>query len=355
MLPQRPASAVDCVSPAIEWTKRSLFRPFTWSKWWRIGLVGLLAGELSTANCSGGNFNPGRAGSGSPSGIPGLDPSVLWAIIGVLVIGGVALVLVHLYLMSVSRFLLFDAVTTGRYRIREGWARWHDRGLRWFGFNLVFILCMCVLFLIILLPFLGGIIAAKKAGAGAMIGAVLIAVPLFLLLALVAAVFYVLAKDFAVPIVALENEGVFSAFGRVLTMVRTRFGQFAGYIGIKIVLTIAYSIAFTIAIIVLMIPVVIIILAVAAAVGVTTPNIAQHPALLAWIITIGLVGVFLLLLVLALAFTPAIFFFQAYVYTWFAQRYEPLWNLLYPAPPQPPPAPAAEPISPSEPPPLPAF
>jgi hypothetical protein len=209
--------------------------------------------------------------------------------------------------------------------------------------------------LAVLLPFLGSIMAARKAGPAAVIGAALIAVPFVVLIALIGSIFYVLAKDFAVPMVALEDQGVFSAFGRVLGMARARLGEFAGYIGMKIVLTIAYSIVFMIAVVAVMIPVAIIGIAIAATVGATAPNIAQHPALLAWMITVGIVGIFLLMFLLAIAFAPAIFFFQAYVYTWFAQRYEPLWNLLYPAPPQPPPAPATEPITPTEPPPLPAV
>ena len=349
MLPLKPVSAIDCVSPAIEWTKRAMFRPFRWAKWWRIGLVGLVAGELQGGGCGGnvpgGGWNPG---SGGEHPLPTIDPAVIASILAVLIIGGSVLVLVHLYVSSVSRFMLFDAVTTGRYRLRETWSRWHSHGLRWFGFKLVFILITGGAALLLLLPFIGSIVAAKRAGAGAMLGAVLVIVPVLLIGALIASVFFVLAKDFAVPIVALENEGVFRAFGRVLRMARARVGEFAAYIGVKILLTIAYSIALSIAIFVIAIAVLIPTVIIAVAAGVSGA-LFKDPVLLAIVGTVAILGIFLLLFVIACLFAPAIFFFQAYVYTWFAQRYEPLWNLLYP-PAAASPAPVA--TAPPEPPPL---
>jgi hypothetical protein len=352
MLPARPVSALDTVSPAIEWTKRAMFRPFRWAKWWRIGLVGLVAGELQGGGCSGGNMprggvNPG-GGSGSP--FPTIDPAVIASILAVLIVGGVVLVLVHMYVSSVSRFMLFDAITTGRYRLREGWSRWHSRGVRWFGFKLVFTLVVGVLAVLVILPFIGTIIAAKKAGIGGMIGAVLVLVPIFLIGAIIAGVAFVLAKDFAVPMVALENERVFRAFARVLHMAQARLSEYAAYIGVKILLTIAYSIVFGIVVVVVMVAILIPVIVGAVAAGMSGATLFKDPVLLAILGTLFLIGMFVLLFLLACAFAPAIFFFQAYVYTWFAQRYEPLWNLLYPpAPPSP------APVAPPDPPPLPAL
>jgi hypothetical protein len=353
MLPAKPVSAVDTVGPAIEWTKRAMFRPFQWAKWWRVALVGMIAGELQSFSCSGGRgYGAEAPGGGSP--FPSIDPAVIASIIAVLIVGGVVLVLVHMYLASVCRFILFDAVTTGRYRLREGWSRWHDRGIRWFGFNLAFAFVVGLIGLLFLIPFIGTIIAAKKAGIGAMLGAVLVLVPVFLLLALVVGLFYVLAKDFAVPMVALENEGVFSAFGRVLGMARANLGDFAGYIGLKIVLAIAYGICFTIATVIIVVIASIPIVGIAVAAGLTMPSLLHNPVNLAIAITIIVIFFFALMFLIACLFAPAIFFFQAYVYTWYAQRYEPLWNLLYPPAPTPPPA-VAPVAAPPEPPPLPAV
>lgn len=325
-----------------------MFRPFKWAKWWRIALVGMIAGEFQGASCSGGRRFGESGGPTNP--FPSIDPAVIASIITVLVVGGVVLLLVHLYIASVCRFMLFDAITTGRYRLREGWARWHERGVRWFGFNLVFSLIVGLIGLVLLIPFIGTLIAAKRAGIGALLGALAVLVPLFLLLGLFAAVFYVLAKDFAVPVVALENEGVFRAFARVLRLARANVGDFAGYFGIKIALTIAYSIVFSIvAFFVFVIVLVPVVIAVIAA-GVSVPHLLENPVMLACVITGFVVGVFVLLFLLACVFSPAIFFFQAYVYTWFAQRYEPLWDLLYPS------APALPtPVTTPEPPPLPAV
>jgi hypothetical protein len=351
MLPERPVSAVDCVGPSIEWMKRAMFRPFSWAKWWRIGVVGMLAGELQSFSCNYSRGIQSPTEGGSP--FPKIDPAVLASIVSVLIVGGVVLLLVHMYFASVSRFILFDAVSTGRYRLREGWARWHDQALRWFGFTLAFLLVVGLLLLVVVLPFIGAIVKVKSAGLGAVLGVILLLVPIFLVIGAIAALFYVLAKDFAVPMIALENEGVFRAFGRVLQMARSRLGDFAAYIGMKIVLTIGYGILFTIATVIIVVAIMIPVVIVAVAVGINRPTLFQDPVELAIAITVAVIGVFVLLTLVACIFAPAIFFFQAYVLTWFAQRYEPLWNLLYPAAPVPPVP--AEPIAPPEPPPLPAV
>lgn len=350
MLPARPISALDAVNPAIEWTKRAVFRPFQWAKWWRFGLMALLAGELQSVGCNLGDVarlgDLGDKRGGAGGGLPGIDKAVLVSIIGVLVIGVIILALVHLYLMSVARFVMFDTVATGRYRIREGWSRWNSRGWRWFGFMLVFMLISGGAVMLVLLPFIGAIAAIKKTGPGAAIGAILLAIPILLVLGIVIILLYVLAKDFAVPLVALEDEGAFAAFRRVVAMARARMGEFAGYIGIKIALSIGYSMVFLIATLIVFIPAVVVFVAILVAVGVSSPDALKNPVLLALGITVFVVAIFVIGVLLAMVFAPAIFFFQAYTYTWFAQRYEPLWRLLYPEQPQ------TVTTTPSEPPPL---
>ena len=51
-----PLSAVDAISPAFEHARQQLTRPFRASQWAKLGLVGLLAGEMGSG---GGGCNPG--------------------------------------------------------------------------------------------------------------------------------------------------------------------------------------------------------------------------------------------------------------------------------------------------------
>ena len=51
-----PISAVDAITPAFQHARQQLLQPFRAGQWAKLGLVGLLAGEMSSA---GGGCNPG--------------------------------------------------------------------------------------------------------------------------------------------------------------------------------------------------------------------------------------------------------------------------------------------------------
>jgi hypothetical protein len=369
MLPQQPVSAVDCVGPAIEWTKRAMLRPFSWAKWWRVGLLGAAVGELSSFSCNfnGGNWSeitrkhPQQFQAAAANPLP-FPPEVLTSIVGTLIIGITLLVLVHLYVASVLRFVYFDSVATGRFHLREGWARWHSRGVRWFLFSLLVMLVVLGAMAVILVPaILLGVAAHKAMGAGGVALLALIGVPIALVLLIVAACLGVLVKDFAIPMMALESMTPFAAFKRVIAIAWSRKGEHAGYLGMKIVLAIGFGIAVaivqTILLVLMLIPIIGAIVAggvLGAGHGTFDPQqILNNPALLALMVLAFVLLIILVMIITAVILAPGLFFFEAYVLTWYAQRYEPLWNLLYPAPP-PPPAPV-EPIVAPEPPPLPAV
>src|SRR5438270_6558358 len=145
----KPVSAVDSIGPASERTKDFMFRPFQWSRWWRLGVLGVATGEFAGSGCNPSGISDAIRGAsqqhqqrfaGSVFPNLGLSPGQIALMITVAVVGLFALVIVHLYIGSVLRFVLFDAVAAGRYRLREGWKLWHDRGIRYFGFQLVLIL-----------------------------------------------------------------------------------------------------------------------------------------------------------------------------------------------------------------------
>ncbi len=362
MNPLPPKPAIDCVGPAVESAKNMMFKPFSWGKWWRIGLLGLATGEA--AGSGGCNFNLGDLSKlGESTGrkqeflqsVPpwqNLPLAQIAALVTVLVVLLLLLVLVHLYIGSVLRFVLFDAVTRGRYRIREGWNRWHAHGMRYFGFQLLLIFISLVGYgLLIGVPvWLGvtlGVFKNAQQQWGLIALGVLVFLPLVMLFALSMAIVMVFFKDFAVPIMALENVPAMDAWARVWTMVKAAKGDHVIYILLKVGLTLLSAVALGIVQFILFIIPVIIAVAIGVGVYAAVPGLLKTPSGIALVATVAVMGIFILLLVGAIIAAPVVVFFQAYALTFFSSRYEPLWKWMNPAPPPPPLMP--------EPPPLPAM
>ncbi len=338
-----PISAVDAISPAIEHTKRQLLQPFRFGQWVRLAVVGLLAGELS----SGGGCNmPRFPNSNVPHqpGISGLgiDPALLAGLIAVIIIAAFVLGIVLMYISSVMRFILFDSVLAKECRIREGWNRRQGPGWHYFLWKLAYTLVtMGVLIVLIGIPagfaFVAGWFNNPKQH---LVPLVLAGIALFFVVVLfmiAMAVIFVLTKDFVVPQMALENIGAMEGWRRLWLMMRGEKSSYAGYVGMKILLTIATSIilgivGFILALIVLIpvagMVVAAVLAAKAAGVGWTVGTIT-----LAVVAGCSLLAVFFLLS--AMISVPAIVFFPAYSIYFFAGRYPALRAVLYPAPPAP--------------------
>jgi hypothetical protein len=156
------------------------------------------------------------------------------------------------------------------------------------------------------------------------------------------AVAALLAKDFCVPIMAMENVGVLRAWGRLFPMLATEKVAFAGYVLMKIVLALGCAIVFGtatfFALIALLIPlgiVGVIVFIVGKAIGLAL-NVATVSILIA---VGGLILVGFLYLV-ALISTPAMVFFQSYMLHFFGSRYPALGAVVFPEPPATPPSPS---------------
>jgi MFS family permease len=254
------------------------------------------------------------------------------------------------------RFILFDSVIAKRCEIRRGWARRHGAGLRYFVWQLVFILAMFVG-----LTVLVGIPAAFALAAGwikdprhHMIPLILGGILLFFVVIgfiLLSLVVHVLTKDFVVPEMALENVTAFEGWRRLLPMLRSEKSSYAGYLGMKIVMAVAASVAVGI----LAVIVVLILLIPVGGFGVVAVILGKTAGLtwnlytITLAVVVGCIVLAVLLYVIALISVPAIVFFPAYSIYFFASRYPPLDALLHPPPPMPvpvvpPPLPPPEPI-----------
>jgi hypothetical protein len=371
-----PVSAVDCVQPALRHAREQLFGPFRWGQWSRLALVGILAAEMHVGGCSFGNFGgnwprvPQKDGTGFqslarvPAGFPPFDPSHISQHIGqffgLIVVGIFALLLlgfIFLYIHSVFRFILFDSVLQQRCSISEGWGKWRRAGGRFFLWQIVFQIS-AVLFLLFLvgvplaLAFAAGWMTDLRQHVGRVIVGVVLLVVLVVVFALTAAAVQVLARDFLVPIMALENLDFAEGWHRLLALIRLEKGRFAIYLLLKLVLSIAAGILFSVIAIfpalLIIIPGVITVLAARAA------GMGWNVTSISLAIIFGTLAVLLMIYLIALACVPATVFFPAYAMYFLASRYPNLDTLLNPAPPAPESPPVIE-APPLEPPPLPPM
>jgi hypothetical protein len=372
-----PVSAVDCVQPALQHTREQLFTRFRFGQWSRLALVGILAAELHVGGCNFGNFGgswprgPHKSGSEFlpsstlPSAWPPFNPAHISAhfgqLIGLIVVGifiAIVLAFVFLYINSVFRFILFDSVLRRQCSIGDGWRKCYRAGGRFFLWQIVFLIATW-LFLAALvglplaLALAAGWTTDLTQHVGRLIVGVILFVGLLLVFVLTAAVVQVLAKDFLVPIMALENLDFADGWHRLLAMIGREKGRYAVYLLLKLVLSIAAAILFGI-------------IAIIPALFVVVPGVvavvAGHTAGLGWSVTtislaiiFGTLLLFLLIYLIALVCVPATVFFPAYAMYFLAARYPNLDALLHPAPtppaPELPPVPESPPLF--EPPPLP--
>ena len=364
-----PVSALDCVRPAIQHTREQLFARFRFGQWSRLALVGILAAELHVGGCSFGNFGqfasrPPRDGQeflAAP--FPHIDPARIAQFAGLIAavaVLAIVLFFVFLYINSVFRFILFETVVRRKCSISEGWQRWHRTGRRFFLWQLVFVISTWLFFgLLIGIPlFMVGAAGWMKDSArhvAGMAGGLILLVGVALICALAAAVVRVLAKDFLVPIMALEDLDFADGWSRLLGLMRAEPGKYLVYILLKVALAIAAAILFGIVAIipalVVIVPSVIFVMAGAAA------GLSWNVTTVSLVVILGTMVLLLLLYLVALVSVPATVFFPAYAMYFFAARYPNLAALLNPAPaplaPEPPPVletptpplpPAPEPI-----------
>ncbi len=376
-----PVSAVDCVQPALQHTRQQLFSPFRWGQWSRLALVGILAAELHVGGCNFGNLGstspraPRRSpnellpSSSIPSSFPPFDPTHisqhLGQFIGLIALGIFALVVlgfIFLYISSVFRFILFDSVLRRQCSISEGWQKWHRAGGRFFLWQIVFListwLSMAVLVGVplVLAMAAGWTTDLKEHIVRLAVGAIFL-FGLFFVFVVAAIVVQVLAKDFLVPLMALENLDFADGWHRLLAMIRPEKGQYLLYLLLKLALYIAAGILFGI---ITIVPALFVIVPGVVAV------LAGRAAGLGWnVTTVSLAIIFgsmllaILIYLIALVCVPATVFFPAYALHFFAGRYPTLNALLNPVTtpmpeippvPQPPPfeapplPPSAEPI-----------
>ncbi|HXE74025.1 MAG TPA: hypothetical protein VNN18_00100 [Candidatus Xenobia bacterium] len=353
-------NAVEAVSPAFETTKQLLFQPFRFRKWARLAIITLLSGELGSGGNLGGNYNipaPSKSNKDFVTHFAAAQPwdwlmqNLVW--VAIILAAAVGLALVLMYVHSVFRFLLFDAVVFDRYELGEGWRRWQTQGTSFFYWQLCLGLTMMVVLGLVVgvpvyLAWRAGVFQNPSEHLALLFGGGILLFFVLVGIVIAGALIALFARDFVVPHMALENIGVLEGWRRLRPMLAAQKWSYAGYVGMKILLALAAAIVFAIlnvaALLLLLIPLIIagVIVGFAAAAAGLTWNVATITA--AVIAGLGVIG--LLLYVMGFVTTPSAIFFQSYTLYFFSGRYPALAERLHPAPPPaPPPMPAPQPAA----------
>jgi hypothetical protein len=354
-------SAVDVISSAFEHTKQQLTQPFRFGQWTRLAVLALATGELSSGGGCGNTW--GRLGSlAKPNHsqnfvdpadlLRSINPALIGSLVLLAVVSGLILMLIWIYVSSISRFILFESVLRKHCdSFGVGWNRWHSRGMSFFwwqlGLAILGLVVMAVLLLPLLLPLLAAMRAHQQPGPGILL-AFLPMLLIFGIFSLVMLCIAVLAKDFVVPLMALEGIGVLDGWRRLLDMVKAEKGSYAGYLGMKVVLAIGAGVLFTIlsTIAAMFVVVPVGIVAVVLVIVAKGAGLAWNPVTITAAIVAGTIVIVLLLCVIAFVNVPVAVFFPAYAMYFLAERFPALRAQLYPVPPTLPQAPAVPPFSP---------
>ncbi|HST09678.1 MAG TPA: hypothetical protein VLL05_04830 [Terriglobales bacterium] len=347
-----PKSAVDVISTAFAHTADQLAEPFRFGQWARLAVLALATGELSSGSGCGNVFRSFPTQFPKPShnfmdpkdalsGL-GIDPALIATLLLILIGGGLILMLVWIYVASVSRFMLFEAVLRKNCdSLSASWQRWQGTGLRYFGWQLalsfISLMVAAVLFIPLLIPLLATMRNHQTPGPEVLL-AFLPMIFVFGVFSLVVVLVSVLSKDFVVPLMAIDGVGFLEGWRRLAGMIKSELLSYAGYIGMKIVLAIGASVVFgilsAIAAVFVMLPVAVV--GVIVAIMVKGGGLSWNAVTITAAVVAGVIVFAVLTYVVAFACVPAAVFFPAYAMYFFAERFPALHARLYPtAPPAP--------------------
>jgi hypothetical protein len=344
-------SALDAFAPAFARVGAMLFKPFRLGAWLKMGFIGMLGGGLARF---GGNFNFQRPAFPPHSQLPN-DPweeihravrsihvadyfHLYLHIIMVVVVVLAVLALVFLYLFCRFRFVLFDAVVSGEPVVGRGWRRYASQANRYFGFWLVYRLVnWMVIVLIVGLPLWHAYKRGVFSGDNSLIALfeILASIALGAIAAsIVFAIISTLAKDFLMPIMALDDLALGDAWAALWRVIAAEPGAWAGYLAMKAVCALGAGIALVVAGFIALLPAFVIIgipVGILIAVGVIVFKSAGALAggiifaIAALLAAAGFVCLYMMLI------APFTVFFGAYPLYFFGGRYPKLGALLWPS------------------------
>jgi MFS family permease len=245
-------AALDDITDAVRATKRFL-TPVDRVRWFRLAVVLFFVGGASlsfpgvpTTGFGGGTDAPDPA-PGAPAGpdvTPQVTPELVALILGVVAVG-LAAFLLYSVAGATMEFAFVAALRDEEVRLRRSVRRYWRRGLRLFAFRLVVWVVTVTAIAAILLgtgAALGGWPPTAWSD-GTILAVVLVAVPVFVLTALVVGTLLGFTTVFVVPVMLAEDRGVLSAWRRFWGTLTDEPLEFLAYLVLSFLLGIGVSMA----------------------------------------------------------------------------------------------------------------
>jgi hypothetical protein len=253
MTPQEnQISVIDPISPAIEWVKTILFRPFDLGKWFVIGFCAWLAylGERGGPNFNFrfGGQQHGPSGESFHHAKEVIIESLFWIIPVAIVVTLVIIVIgfVMTWLSSRGRFMFLHCVALNKAEVVAPWHKFSKQGNSLFLFRIVvgLISFAIVMMLIAMLVVIGILLFAGGGGPHPLgiIFIVLMAICLIIPTALVFALINKFTRDFIVPIMFLRQGTCMAAWREFWPLLTGNKGKFTIYILFQIVIALAVGV-----------------------------------------------------------------------------------------------------------------
>lgn len=237
--------ALNAVGEGVERAIDLLFRPFNLRFWLKLALiVFLVEGGLGSAFNS--RFYEFESSEELMQYLPVFAGIFLFIM---------ALILLFSLLSSVTTFSFLEAAVNKEINVLESINANLGRGFRLFLFNLLLMVATFAVVLVLLLP-LFFILMGSIRGLGhplLLIGYVAFALVMFLLVLITSSVIGVFTKDFVVPIMYSQKEGVMHSWEKLLSVIKKNRKQFLVYLIARILLALVTGILSLIILLVIMI------------------------------------------------------------------------------------------------------
>lgn len=242
-----PLSATGALTRAFRDTVDLLLKPLDVGRWLKLSILCLFLGggaPSAAFNWSLGSL-PGDIGFSDLAGRVRETVSAHAWLIAIVVVGALGLLVGMLYLRSVFRFVLVDAIVKGEVSFRSSLRDTRRAGQSYFRWLLLAVFGITLALLaggVLVYPYLRAAAAAgvRSATFWAMLGAILF---VDVLVGLAVALVIVLTDDFAVPIMYADRVPLVSAWRSLLPKLRGEPGPFAAYLFVRFAVAVGTSVA----------------------------------------------------------------------------------------------------------------
>jgi len=248
--------SIDAVDGALQRTKNTLFEPFSFWKWLKLGIIILLLGGSGGGGSGGSNYsNPSQQYAGEDPGwepdFQGIDEMVrqfldqylMFIILGVLFFVG--LILLFSYISNVMEFVLVNSLVTDVVSFWEYSGKYLRQGFNLFIFRfvlgLIFLLLIIGAMLPVILPILNSLDNIENLDIGMFFGGFFIFLGVLFVLAIISGIIQSFI-NLSIPLAMYQDMGIIAAFKIVFGRFKADWGQIIVYWFMRLALRIVVGI-----------------------------------------------------------------------------------------------------------------